>query len=84
MPEKITVRREKGKVWSYVRKIWLNDQPKESVRQEYLCILVNEYGYSIEQIDEEVSLPGERQSGMPAPISLSGVPWKIDARAIRP
>jgi hypothetical protein len=26
-----------------------------AVRQEYLCILVNDYGFSLEQIDEEVT-----------------------------
>ena len=60
MPEQLIPRREKGKIWSHVRQKWLNETPEESVRQEYLCLLVNEYGYSIEQIDEEVSLPGER------------------------
>jgi type I restriction enzyme M protein len=30
------------------------------VRQEYLCVLVNEYGFSLDQMDEEVSTPGER------------------------
>jgi type I restriction enzyme M protein len=60
MPEELTVRREKGKIWSHVRQKWLNETPEESVRQEYLCILVNEYGFCVEQIDEEVSAPGER------------------------
>jgi type I restriction enzyme M protein len=60
MPEQLNVRREKGKIWSHVRQKWLNETPEESVRQEYLCILVNEYGFAIEQIDEEVSAPGER------------------------
>ncbi len=60
MLEQLIIRREKGKIWSHVRQKWLTDQPEESVRQDYLCVLVNEYGYSVEQIDEEVSLPGER------------------------
>jgi type I restriction enzyme M protein len=60
MPDQLIPRREKGKIWSHVRQKWLNDQPEESVRQECLCVLVNEYGFTIEQIDEEVSAPGER------------------------
>lgn len=56
----ITVRRQKGKIWSHVRKKWLFETPEEAVRQEYLCILVNDYGFSLEQIDEEVTLPGTR------------------------
>lgn len=58
--ELIELRREKGKIWSHVRKKWLDETPEEQVRQEYLCILVNEYGFALEQIDEEVSLPGKR------------------------
>jgi type I restriction enzyme M protein len=60
--EPITVRqnKSKGQIWSHVRAKWLIETPEELVRQEYLCLLVNEYGFSFEQIDEEVSLPGER------------------------
>jgi type I restriction enzyme M protein len=60
MPEQIKIRREKGKIWSHVRKKLIDETPEEAVRQEYLCILVNEYGFSLDQIDEEVSVPGER------------------------
>ena len=56
----VIVKREKGKIWSHVRQTWLNETPEEAVRQEYLCILVNEYGFKLDQIDEEVSAPGER------------------------
>ncbi|MBE2204215.1 MAG: N-6 DNA methylase [Chthoniobacterales bacterium] len=58
--EPLTVRRQKGQIYSHVRKKWLNETPEEAVRQEYLCLLVNEYGFSLGQIDEEVSLPGDR------------------------
>ena len=60
MPEQLNVRREKGKIWSHVRQKWLNETPEESVRQEFLCVLIDKYGFTIEQIDEEVSAPGER------------------------
>lgn len=59
---KLSVRREKGKIWSHVRKKWLVETPEETVRQEYLCTLVTEYGYSLEQIDEEAEVTG-RGSG---------------------
>jgi len=61
MPEEqLKPRRDKGKIWSHVRSKWLLETPEEAVRQEYLCILVNDYGFSLEQIDEEVSIPGPR------------------------
>lgn len=54
----LAVRREKGKVWSHVRQKWLNETPEETVRQEYLCILVNEYGFALDQIAEEMEVTG--------------------------
>ena len=62
MPNVLTVRREKGKVWSHIRKKWLDETPEETVRQEFLCVLVNEYGFSLDQIDEELEVTG-RGSG---------------------
>src|SRR5437879_4177844 len=62
MPTSLTVRREKGKVWSHIRKQWLVETPEETVRQEYLCVLVNEYGFNVDQIGEEMDVTG-RGSG---------------------
>lgn len=62
MPDQLIVRREKGKIWSHIRRKWLNETPEETVRQEYLCILVNEYGFNLDQIDEELEVTG-RGSG---------------------
>jgi type I restriction enzyme M protein len=56
------VRRDKGKVWSYIRSKWLVETPEETVRQEYLCVLVNEYGFSPDQMSEELDVTG-RGSG---------------------
>jgi len=52
----------KGQIYSHIRKKWLHETPEEKVRQEYLVTLINEYGFDIEQIDEEVSVTG-RGSG---------------------
>jgi type I restriction enzyme M protein len=58
----LEVERKGNKIRSHVRKIWLVETPEERVRQEYLCALVNEYGYTLEQIDEEVATPLSRGS----------------------
>lgn len=55
-------RNDKGQIFSHIRKKWLHETPEERVRQEYLCVLVNEYGFEPEQIDEEISVTG-RGSG---------------------
>lgn len=47
-----------NKVFSVVRKSWIILTPEEKVRQDYLRILVNEYGYSIDQIAEEIDVTG--------------------------
>jgi type I restriction enzyme M protein len=62
MTNRIAVRREKGKIWSQQRQKWLSETPEEAVRQEYLCVLVNEYGFKLAQIDEELEVTG-RGSG---------------------
>jgi type I restriction enzyme M protein len=54
----LTVKRKEGKVFSHVRQKWLVETPEEGVRQEYLCVLVNEYGFSLDQIGEEEDVAG--------------------------
>lgn len=61
-PNRLSVRREKGKIWSHIRKKWLVETPEETVRQEYLCTLVNEYGFQLDQMTEEDDVTG-RGSG---------------------
>jgi type I restriction enzyme M protein len=58
----LEVQRQDGKIWSHIRQKWLNETPEEKVRQEYLCVLVNEYGFALEQMAEEESVTG-RGSG---------------------
>ena len=55
MSEELKPRREKGKIWSHIRKKWLDETPEETVRQEFLCVLVNEYGFDLVQMDEEAA-----------------------------
>jgi len=45
-----------GKIFSPLRNKYLDAQPEEIVRQEFICKLINEYGYSLSQMDEEVKL----------------------------
>src|ERR1019366_4496744 len=54
----LKVKRENGKIWRHIRKMWLDETPEERVRQSYLCVLVNEYGFSLDQMDEERELTG--------------------------
>ncbi len=53
----VIVRREDA-IWSPLRQMWLVETPEEHVRQEFLCVLVNEYGFKLEQIAEELEVTG--------------------------
>jgi type I restriction enzyme M protein len=57
--KQMKVERKNGEIYSHIRKKWLIETPEERVRQEYVCALVNEYGYSLEQIAEELSVTGK-------------------------
>jgi type I restriction enzyme M protein len=50
-PDQIQIRG--NQIYSPVRKTWVQLTPEERVRQEFLFVLINEYGYSLDQIDEE-------------------------------
>ena len=56
------LKRERGKIWSYVRNKWLVETPEEYVRQQYLLVLLHEYGHSLGAIAEEEEVTG-RGSG---------------------
>ena len=67
----LSVRRDaKNRIYSPIRKIWLIETPEEQVRQEYLCTLVNEYGYTLDQMDEERSVVGRGSSNARADFLL--------------
>ena len=46
----------KKKIFAPLVKKYLDAQPEEIVRQEFICKLINEYGYSLEQMAQEVKL----------------------------
>lgn len=51
-------RDQNGKIYSHVRKKWLVETPEERIRQGYLPTLINEYGFHLDQIGEELDLAG--------------------------
>ena len=54
MPE-LTIRRDaKGQIWSHIRQGWFLETPEETVRQNYVCTLVNAYGFQLAQMAEEI------------------------------
>lgn len=47
-----------SQIFSPVRQKWLPLTPEERVRQEYLKILIQEYGYDLSQFAEEINVTG--------------------------
>jgi type I restriction enzyme M protein len=59
----LALRRDgKGKIWSHIRQDWFVEFPEELVRQQFVCKLVNDYGFSLEQMDEEIATQHGRGS----------------------
>lgn len=49
----IQVQTKDGRIHGHICKTWQHEMPEERVRQEYVCVLVNEYGFALKQMDEE-------------------------------
>lgn len=59
----LVLRRDgKGKIWSHIRQAWFVEYPEEVVRQQFVCKLVNVYGFSLDQMDEEIATQHGRGS----------------------
>ncbi|PZT48970.1 N-6 DNA methylase [Helicobacter valdiviensis] len=56
MPCQITLQYKNDKIYSHIRKKYLVATPEEQVRQNFVCTLVNNYHYTLEQMDEEVKV----------------------------
>lgn len=54
----------KDRIWSHLRQVWLIETPEERVRQEYVCTIINEYGYAPDQMAEEIHVAGKRGTGL--------------------
>ena len=53
----------KRNIWSHIRSKWVVETPEETVRQNYLPVLVNEYGFTLDQISEELEITGRGSGG---------------------
>ena len=56
MSETLEVKEQNGKIFCPLKNKWLVAKPEERVRQNYIVQLVNKYGYSLEQMAQEVKV----------------------------
>jgi type I restriction enzyme M protein len=61
---------DKGQVFSHARQKWLAETPEERVRQSYVVTLHNEYGFGLDQMDEELHVAGRGSARARADIVL--------------
>jgi len=50
-----------GKIFAPLKDKWLVEKPEERVRQEYICRLVNNYGYALDQMEQEVQVTNSKR-----------------------
>lgn len=53
---KLEVQVKDGKIYCPLKNKWLVAKPEEKVRQKYIAILVNEYGYALDQMEQELKV----------------------------
>jgi len=54
---------ENNKIFSPLKDKWLILTPEEKVRQKYICRLVNHYGFSLDQMKQEVTVAEGNKRG---------------------
>lgn len=58
---KLEIQEKDGKIYCPLKNKWLVANPEEKVRQRYICVLVNEYGYDLEQMAQEMEVTGSKR-----------------------
>ena len=63
-----------NKIYAPLKDKWLVLKPEEEVRQKYICRLIDNYGYSIEQMDQEIQVSNSQRGQGAARADI--VVWK--------
>ena len=63
-----------NKIFAPLKNKWLVMKPEEKVRQEYVCRLVNNYGFSPDQMDQEIQVNNSQRGQSSARADI--VVWK--------
>ena len=65
----LKIKRENGKIFCPLADSWHIETPEEKVRQEYIKILVEDYGYSLDQMAQEIKVNNsQRGQGKARPL----------------
>lgn len=71
----LKIKRENGKIFCPLADSWHIETPEEKVRQEYIKILVEDYGYSLDQMAQEIKVNNSQRGQGKARADI--VIWKL-------
>ena len=57
----LEVQEKDGKIYCSLKKAWHVSTPEERVRQYYIAILANKYGYSLKQMEQELKVNNSKR-----------------------
>lgn len=57
----LEVQEKDGKIYCPLKKAWHISTPEERVRQYYIAILANKYGYSLKQMEQELKVNNSKR-----------------------
>lgn len=75
--EMIEIQEKNGKIFCPLKNAWLIAKPEEKIRQQWVCRLVNEYGYSLAQMAQELKVTNSKRGQGKARADI--VIWKSKA-----
>nr|WP_288210042.1 N-6 DNA methylase [uncultured Dysgonomonas sp.] len=52
----LKLQRKNNKIFAPLKNIWIKDTAEERLKQEFIIRLVNSYGYSLEQLDQDIEI----------------------------
>lgn len=73
----LEIKRENGKIFCPLTNSWHIETPEEKVRQEYIKNLVENYGYSLDQMAQEIKVTNSQRGQGKARADI--VIWKTKA-----
>ena len=57
----IQKRNNDKEIYAPLKNKWLVMKPEEEVRQKFICRLVDSYGYSLDQMDQEIQVSNSQR-----------------------
>lgn len=73
----IKYRNNNKEIFAPLKNVWLVATPEETIRQKTICRLVNEYGYELQQMEQELSVSSSKRGNGSARADI--VIWRNEA-----